>query len=104
MPASASLDYSAGRKPAIGLATEWLPFGQAHDLTAGSELLSDPPRGAMPPADKAYDADWLRAKLRTKISWANIPSKSNRKRTLVFSPRAIMQRDLTERFVSKVKC
>lgn len=28
---------------------------------------------------QAYDADWLRAKLRTKRSWASIPPKSNRK-------------------------
>jgi len=44
--------------------------GQAHDLTAASELLNDLPPGAMLLADKAYDADWLRAKLRARSSWA----------------------------------
>ncbi|NTJ08707.1 IS5 family transposase [Rhizobium lusitanum] len=78
--------------------------GQAHDLTAASELLSDLPRGAMLLADKAYDADWLRAKLRTNGSWANIPPKSNRKRPLVFSPWLYKKRNLIERFFSKLRC
>jgi len=50
--------------------------GHAHDLTAANELLSDLAPGAMLLADKAYDADWLRAKLRARRSWANIPPKS----------------------------
>lgn len=60
--------------------------GNAHDLLAESELINDLRPGGMLLADKAYDADWLRASLRTKSSWANIPPKSNRKRPVVFSP------------------
>jgi len=78
--------------------------GHAHDLTAANELLEDLPSGVMLLADKAYDADWLREKLRTKRSWANIPPKSNRKRPLVFSPWLYKKRNLIERFFSKLKC
>jgi transposase len=78
--------------------------GHAHDLTAASELLDDLPAGAMLLADKADDADWLRAKVRTKRSWANIPPKSNWKITLVFSPWLYKRRSLIERFFSKLKC
>ena len=46
----------------------------------------------------------LRAKVRTKRSWANIPPKSNRKITLVFSPWLYKKRNLIERFFSKLKC
>ncbi|SCY84245.1 Putative transposase of IS4/5 family [Rhizobium sp. NFACC06-2] len=60
--------------------------GNAHDLSAADELLDSLPVGAMLLADKAYDADWLRAKVKTKRSWTNIPPKSNRKISLVFSP------------------
>jgi len=78
--------------------------GNAHDLTAAGELLNDPPPGGMLLADKAYDADWLRAKLRTRRSWANIPPKSNRKRPIVFSPWLYRKRNLIEHFFSKLKC
>ncbi len=77
--------------------------GNAHDLTAASELLSDLTPGGMLLADRAYDADWLRAKLRTRRSWANIPPKSNRKRPVVFSPWLYKKRNLIERFFSKLK-
>ncbi|WP_418137849.1 IS5 family transposase [Agrobacterium sp. El2ro-1b] len=78
--------------------------GNAHDLTAADELLDSLPVGAMLLADKAYDADWLRAKVKTKRSWANIPPKSNRKTSLVFSPWLYKKRNLIERFFSKLKC
>ncbi|MGO7353914.1 IS5 family transposase [Rhizobium ruizarguesonis] len=78
--------------------------GHAHDLTAASELLDHLPVGAMLLGDKAYDADWLRAKVRTRGSWANIPPKSNRKIPLVFSPWLYKKRNLIERFFSKLKC
>jgi hypothetical protein len=40
--------------------------GHAHDLTAANELLNDLSPDRMLFADKAYDADWLRAKLTTR--------------------------------------
>ncbi|RFB92005.1 IS5/IS1182 family transposase [Rhizobium leguminosarum bv. trifolii] len=78
--------------------------GHAHDLTAAKELLTDLSPGGMVLADKAYDADWLRAEVRMNRSWANIPPKSNRKRPIVFSPWLYRKRNLIERFFSKLKC
>lgn len=78
--------------------------GNAHDLTAADELFDRLPVGAMLLADKPYDADWLRAKVKTKRSWANIPPKSNRKISLVFSPWLYKKRNLIESFFSKLKC
>lgn len=78
--------------------------GNAHDLMAASELINDLRPGGMLLADRAYDAEWLRASLRTKSSWANIPPKSNRKRQVVFSPWHYKKRNLIERFFSKLKC
>ncbi|TAY65536.1 IS5 family transposase [Rhizobium leguminosarum] len=77
--------------------------GHAHDLTAASELLDNLPSGAMLLADKAYDANWLRSKLRAERSWANIPPKSNRKGSIVFSPWLYKKRNLIERFFNKLK-
>jgi transposase len=45
--------------------------GQAHDLTAAEDLLDCIADGDMLLADKAYDADWLRAATRTRGAWAN---------------------------------
>lgn len=78
--------------------------GHAHDLTAAKELLTDLSPGGMVLADKAYDADWLRAQVRTKRSWANIPPKSNRKKPVVFSPWLYRKRNLIQRFFGKLKC
>lgn len=60
--------------------------GHAHNLTAAKELLTDLSPGSTVLADAAYDADWLRAEVKMKRSWANIPPKSDRKRPAVFSP------------------
>ena len=72
-------------------------------LTAASELLDNLPSGAMLLADKAYDANWLRSKLRAERSWANIPPKSNRSKPIVFSPWLYKKRNLIERFFNKLK-
>jgi transposase len=37
--------------------------GQTHDIQAAAELLADIRQGQMVLADRAYDADWLRAML-----------------------------------------
>ncbi len=75
----------------------------ANDLTAASDLLNDVSHGGMLLADKAYDADWLRAKLRGIGSWANFPPKSDRTKPVVFSPWLYKKRNRIERFFSKLK-
>jgi transposase len=40
--------------------------GQTHDIQAAAELLSDLRHGQMVLADRAYDADWVRAMVSEK--------------------------------------
>lgn len=42
-------------------------------------------------ADKAYDADWLRATMSDRGGWANIPPKSNCKSPIVIQPIALRE-------------
>jgi transposase len=77
--------------------------GETHDIQAAAELLSGLRKGQMVLADKAYDADWLRAMVSEKGGWANIPPKSNRKSLICFSPYLYKKRNLIERFFNKLK-
>ena len=54
-------------------------------------------------ADKAYDADRIRTYLREKGALANIPPKANRRSKPYFSTWLYRQRNLIERFFSKLK-
>jgi transposase len=54
-------------------------------------------------ADRGYDADWIRALAICQGAWANIPPKSNRKDSICFSPFLYRERNLVERFFSKIK-
>ncbi|GAB5508607.1 MAG: hypothetical protein Rhims3KO_00080 [Hyphomicrobiales bacterium] len=77
--------------------------GQTHDILAAVELLDGIGEGQMVLADRAYDADWLRAMVCQQGSWANIPPKKNRKSPICFSPWLYRQRNLIERFFNKLK-
>jgi len=52
---------------------------------------------------KAYDADRIRASLREKGAFVNIPPKSNRRSKPYFSTWLYRERNLIERFFSKLK-
>jgi transposase len=54
-------------------------------------------------ADRAYDADWLRAMASQCGGWKKIPPKRNRKSPICFSPRLYRQRNMIERFFNKLK-
>jgi transposase len=77
--------------------------GQAHDSTVAEELLADLKPGATLLADKAYDSNALRQQATDQEVWANIPPKSNRKGSFVFSAFLYRYRNLVERFFSKLK-
>lgn len=77
--------------------------GQTHDIRAAAALLADVRQGQMVLADRAYDADWLRAMVSDKGGWANIPPKRNHRDPVCFSPRLYRQRNLIERFFNKLK-
>lgn len=53
--------------------------------------------------DNEYDADRLRASLRDKGAFANTPPKSNRRSKPYFSTWLYRERNLIERFFSKLK-
>jgi len=40
----------------------------------------------MSPADRGYDADWIRALVNQQAAWANIPPKRNRTQPTCFGP------------------
>jgi transposase len=77
--------------------------GQTHDARAAAELLADLRQGQMVLADRAYDADWLRALAADKGGWANIPPRCHRRNPVCFSPWLDKQRNLVERFFNKLK-
>ena len=54
-------------------------------------------------ADKAYDADRIRELIQDQDATPNIPPKSNRRWKPCFSKRLYRERNLIERFFSKLK-
>jgi transposase len=80
-----------------------LTGGQVHDNRLCSVLLRRLPRRARLLADRAYDADWIRAFVTEQGAWANIPPKRNRKGPICFSPYLYRDRNLVERFFNKIK-
>lgn len=66
-------------------------------------LLQTISKGAILLADKAYDTNAIRAFAKQRQAWANIPAKSNRKESFPSSKWVYRQRNLVERFFSKIK-
>jgi len=54
-------------------------------------------------ADRGYDADWIRELVMKKGAWTNIPTKSNRRDPICFSPYLYRARNQVERFFNKIK-
>jgi transposase len=80
-----------------------LTAGQSHDGHAADGLLDHVGAGTIVLAYKAYDADRIRASLRERGAFANIPPKSNRRSKPYFSTWLYRERNLIERFFSKLK-
>lgn len=80
-----------------------LTAGQIHDSKPALALIEDIKEEAILLADKAYDTNLLRAFAAARNAWANIPPKANRKQSFVFSKWVYRQRNLVERFFSKLK-
>jgi transposase len=77
--------------------------GQAHDLTGAEPLLASIDRGAIIIADKAYDADRLRAQLKARGAIANIPNMIRRKKRFRWTKALYRERNQVERFFNKLK-
>ena len=80
-----------------------LTAGQSHDGQVADDLLDHVGAGTIVLADKAYDADRIRQCLREKGAFANIPPKANRRSKPYFSTWLYRERNLIERFFSKLK-
>ena len=80
-----------------------LTAGQAHDGQVADRLLDQLEARTIVLADKAYDADRIRALIENQGATPNIPAKSNRKWKPCFSKRLYRERNLIERFFSKLK-
>jgi hypothetical protein len=63
-----------------------LTAGELHDNWLCSVLLTGLRPRTILLADRAYDADWIRALAIYQGAWANIPQKCNRKDPICFSP------------------
>jgi transposase len=77
--------------------------GQDHDATCAQVLLDGLEQRAIVIADKAYDADHIRALIRGQGAIPNIPNKSNRKKRFHWKKAIYRQRNHVERFFNKLK-
>src|SRR5436305_15229794 len=77
--------------------------GQAHDGQIADTLLNHLGPHTIVLADKAYDADRIRQLIQDQGATPNIPPKSNRRWKPCFSKRLYRERNLIERFFSKLK-
>ena len=80
-----------------------LTTGQAHDGQIADTLLNQLGPHTIVLADKAYDADRIRQLIQDHGAMPNIPPKSNRCWKPCFSRRLYRERNLIERFFSKLK-
>lgn len=80
-----------------------LTAGQSYNGQTADDLLGHVGAGTIVLADKAYDADRIRASLRERGAFVNIPPKSNRRSKPYFSTWLYRERNLIERFFSKLK-
>ncbi|MEZ0496747.1 IS5 family transposase [Sphingomonas sp. IW22] len=80
-----------------------LTAGQAHDGQIADALLNHLDPRTIVLADKAYDADRIRELIQDQGPTPNIPPKSNRRWEPCFSKRLYRERNLIERFFSKLK-
>lgn len=80
-----------------------LTAGQTHDIRGGRALLARVPPMRRLIADKAYDANDLRAFLAAQGTEAVIPPKKNRRVTPPFDALAYKCRNLIERAFCRLK-
>ena len=76
--------------------------GQRHDMMGVEPLIRDVQFDALL-ADKAFDADWLRAELNDRGASAVIPPKTNRKQQFAYDKEMYRWRHLVENYFAKIK-
>jgi transposase len=77
--------------------------GQAHDVTCAEPLLEGVERRTIVIADKGYDANRVRAQIKTQGAVANIPNMCRRTKRFRWTKALYRQRNHVERFFNKLK-
>lgn len=77
--------------------------GQTYDGHSAHLILDSLTPGSVLLADRAYDANKLRAAIASKGAFANIPPMPQRVQRSAFSPFLYRYRNLIERFFNKLK-
>jgi transposase len=77
--------------------------GQAGDCPVAAQLLGHLRQNTILPADKAYDADWLRRQIEAVGAVPNIPPMAHRRWKPCFSPALYRGRNHIERFFNRIK-
>lgn len=76
--------------------------GQRNDMVGVQPLIMDMTFGALL-ADKAFDADWLRAELGERRALAVIPPRRHRKKQIDFDTVMYRWHQLVENYFAKIK-
>lgn len=79
-----------------------LSAGQIADIDQAHALIKDQPAGFIV-ADKGYDSDTFVSRIAAQGSQAVIPPRSNRLNPRSFDPHLYQDRNLIERFFSRIK-
>lgn len=77
--------------------------GQAHDTALAADLLGDLASDTVVIADKAFDADGVRAMIESQDAAPNIPDRRNRRHRHCFSTTLYKARNRVERFFNRIK-
>lgn len=77
--------------------------GEVHDVACAEALLDGLEKHAVVIADKGYDADRVRAHIRSQGAIPNIPNRSNRKKKFRWKKAIYRERNHVERFFNKLK-
>ncbi len=88
-----------GGRPLVMLLSE----GQMSDDKGAALMLDAIPRAKILPADRGYDADWLREALAKRGAAACIPSKNNRKIPILHDKAVYRRRHRIENMFGRLK-
>ena len=80
-----------------------LTEGQAHDGRSARDMLGGIEAGQILIADTAYDSNDLRSEMAARGAWANVKPMPTRVKIPAFSRYLYRERNLVERFFSKIK-
>jgi transposase len=81
----------------------FLSAGQVSDYTGAAALLGSLPKADWLLADRGYDADWLRERLKDKGIKACIPGRKSRKTMVKYDKRRYKRRNRIENMFGRLR-